>query len=52
MTDVINKNNAETEKILDKNIVLDRNIKLMNEEKEKLKLRIQKIVARKGNYDA
>jgi len=40
MTDVINKTNAETEKILDKNIVLDRNIKLINEEKEKLKLRI------------
>jgi hypothetical protein len=52
MTEKLKKATEEIERMIDKNIVAERTIKLINEEKEKLKLRISKIMARKGNFDA
>lgn len=51
MTEKLKKATEEIERLIDKNILAERTNKMNNEEKEKLKLRISKIMARKGNID-
>jgi hypothetical protein len=52
MTDKLKKADEEIVKLIDKNIIAERNNKFITEEKEKLKLRITKIMARKGKFES